>query len=99
MNLSIKPTNKLRRPAGTQAGFTLIEVMMAFALFMFLIGGIFKIASASFQVSAKVTEKGQREMHVAAFFDLVRRNFSAMPGNGKLTMEIPNSVGSSGFNT
>jgi hypothetical protein len=36
-------------------------------------------------------------MHVAAFFDLMRRNFSAMPGNGKLTMELANSLGSSGY--
>ncbi|MFT4550313.1 MAG: type II secretion system protein J [Verrucomicrobiales bacterium] len=99
MNHSIKPTAKQRAADRSQAGFTLLEVTIAFALFTFLIGGIFKIADASFQVSAKVTEKGQQEMHVAAFFDLMRRNFSSMPGNGKVTMAIPNSVGSSGYNT
>lgn len=96
MNHSIKPTSKRSR-SRDRAAFTLLEVTIAMALLMILIGGIFKVAGASFQVSGKVTEKGQQEMHIASFFDLMRRNFGSMPGNGKLTMELPNSLGSSGY--
>ena len=96
MNPSTSPIRN-RDTAARAGGFTLLEITMSLALLMILIGGIFKVAGASFQVSGKVTEKGQQEMHVASFFDLLRRNFGAMPGNGKLTMELPNSLGSSGY--
>jgi type II secretory pathway pseudopilin PulG len=99
MNHSTRPTSRRSRSDQSRAGFTLLEVTIAFALFMILIGGIFKVASACLHLSAKTTEKGQQEMHVAALFDLLRRNFSSMPGNGKVTMEIPNGVASSGYNT
>jgi type II secretory pathway pseudopilin PulG len=99
MNHSIKPTSSCSRADRARAGFTLLEVTLAFALFMILIGGIFSVASASLHLSGRVTEKGQQEMHVAAFFDLLRRNFSAMPGNGKLTMELASSLGSSGYSS
>ena len=98
MNHSTKPTSKQALGARAEAGFTLLEVTLAFALFMILIRGIFSVASASLHLSGKVTEKGQQEMHVAAFFDLMRRNFGSMPGNGKLTMELSNSLASSGYN-
>ena len=93
MNLSIKLTS--RRDRRERAGFTLLEITMALALLMILVGGIFKVAGAAFQVSGKVTEKGQQEMHVASFFDLMRRNFGSMPGNGKLTMVASGSLGDS----
>ena len=98
MNHSIRPTARLRQAAATrQAGFTLLEVTFALFLFGALMAGVFKVASACFQVANTVTEKSQREMHAAAFFGLLRQNFTAMPGNGKITMELPNSLGSAGY--
>ena len=90
MNLSTKPTSNSSR-----SGFTLIEIVAAIALSMLILGGVFNVASACFGLSSTITEKNQTELHSAAFFDLLRRNFSAMPGNGKMTMELPGGVGSS----
>jgi len=88
MNRSTRTSNH----KGGRGGFTLLEITLSLAVLMMLIGGIYQVASAAFQVSGKVTEKGQQEMHIAAFFGLLRQNFGSMPGNAKIVMELENSV-------
>lgn len=71
---------------GRDGGFTLLEVMLALALMVILMGGIYAIADGSIQLATEVSQSQNREMLVHSFIQLAKRNIENLPGNGGMTL-------------
>ena len=63
-----RPKNKQR----LKAAFSLLEVLVAMALIMMVIGGVFAIADGALSLGAAMNAASLREMRVAAFEDQLR---------------------------
>jgi len=61
-------------------GFTLLEVMTALLLIAMVITMVFAIARTSLKLSKSIVDSQNAEMEQQAFFDLLGRRFSSMPG-------------------
>ncbi|MGA0846193.1 MAG: PulJ/GspJ family protein [Luteolibacter sp.] len=72
-------------------GFTLLEVVIATGLLMLIVGMVFGIARTSLALGNAIVETQNEEMAHQAFFDLLSRTFSAMPGNAQFNLEVTDS--------
>jgi len=69
-------------------GFTLLEVMTALLLIAMVITMVFAIARTSLKLSKSIVDSQNAEMEQQAFFDLLGRRFSSMPGNARLELKV-----------
>lgn len=80
---------KLSRSHSRSAGFTLLEVMLAVALFALLIGGIFATQRGAMIIAANITESQEKSMRINSFVELMRRSFEQAPGNSRVHLLLP----------
>lgn len=78
-------------PARPRAGFTLLEVVIATGLIAMLIGMVFAIARSSLALGTRVVETQNEEMLTQAFFELLGKRFSGLPGNARLDLQSEKS--------
>ena len=71
------------------AGFTLLEVMLAVALFALLIGGIFATQRGAMIIAGNITESQEKSMRMNSFVELMRRSFEQAPGNSRVHLIMP----------
>ena len=85
---------RIRRPslANTMA-FTLIEMVVALAVFVIVIAGVFAIANGSMELSADLTQTQERSMIRQNFIDFLRNSFRRLPGEGEITLSVENQRG------
>lgn len=76
-----------------RAGFTLLEVVMAMFLMALLIGMVFGIARSSLTLGNMVVKSQNEEMLHQAFFELLGKRFSALPGNTRFDMQVQKTSG------
>jgi len=62
-------------------GFSLLELVLAMAVFSLLMGMVFTTARTSLQLSNEVIKAQNETMLKVAFFGLLNRHFSSLPGN------------------
>ena len=67
-------------------GFTLLEMVIAVGLMALVAGMVFGIARSSLALSNRIVETQNEEMEHQAFFDLLGRRFSSLPGNTRLEL-------------
>ncbi|MFD0894791.1 prepilin-type N-terminal cleavage/methylation domain-containing protein [Luteolibacter ambystomatis] len=68
-------------------GFTMLEMVLALMLMAMVIGMVFRASQASLMLANTVTESQNEEMLHQAFFDLLGRRFSALPGNTRFDLK------------
>ncbi len=73
------------------AGFTLLEVVIATGLLMIIVGMVFGIARTSLALGNAIVQTQNEEMAHQAFFDLLGRTFSSMPGNARFDLKVEDS--------
>ncbi len=73
------------------AGFGLLEIIFALGILAGISGTVFLLAQIMLQHSSAVVEKQRETMHRQAFFDLMKKQFSELPGNAvvDLTFDDP----------
>lgn len=75
-------------PSQRSRGFTLIEVMTALLLIAMVVSMVFAIARTSLKLSKSIVDSQNAEMEQQAFFDLLGRRFSSMPGNARFDLQV-----------
>lgn len=75
-------------PSTRPRGFTLLEVMTALLLIAMVISMVLAIARTSLKLSKSIVDSQNAEMEQQAFFDLLGRRFSSMPGNARLDLKV-----------
>ncbi|MFZ9935947.1 MAG: PulJ/GspJ family protein [Luteolibacter sp.] len=73
------------------AGFTLLEVVIATGLLTIIVGMVFGIARTSLALGNAIVQTQNEEMAHQAFFDLLGRTFSSMPGNARFDLKVEDS--------
>lgn len=73
-------------PRHAAAGFTLLEVMMVLLLMAVISGMVFSISRSSLKLSKAIVDSQAIEMEQQAFFQLLGRRFSSLPGNARLQL-------------
>ena len=76
------------------AGFTLVEIILALAIFALLAGGIFAAVSAATRSTALLTRDLSAMRTVDAFIDFCRMGFANAGGAEKITVTTRTSGGS-----
>lgn len=74
-------------------GFTLLELVVAIGLMAIVAGMVFGIARSSLALGNKIVETQNEEMEHQAFFDLLGRRFSSLPGNTRMELVSKDSGG------
>jgi prepilin-type N-terminal cleavage/methylation domain-containing protein len=80
-------------PANRRPGFTLLEVVLAIALMGLLIGMVFAIARSSLALGQTVINTQNEEMLHQAFFELLGKRFSSLPGNTRFDLTVQSTAG------
>ena len=80
------------RAARTQnRGFTLIELVLAMGLMAILVGMVFGTARTSLALGNTIVETQNEEMLHQAFFELLSRRISSLPGNTRFDLKVSDS--------
>ncbi|HYF35382.1 MAG TPA: prepilin-type N-terminal cleavage/methylation domain-containing protein [Prosthecobacter sp.] len=74
----------LRHPGG----FTLLEMIVALAAFVLLIGGIFAITRGTVELSNDVSIAQDRSLLRQNFIEFVRRSFRTLPGGAEVRLTV-----------
>lgn len=81
------PSARRRR----RRGFTLLEMVLALALFAILSGMIFGVATQTMSLISDVVEDQNQASTETAFFELLDRQFASLPGNARLELVTEDS--------
>ena len=73
------------------SGFTLLELVLAMGLLVIIIGMVFGTARTSLALGNTIVKSQNEEMLHQAFFELLSRRFSALPGNTRLNLTVEDS--------
>ncbi|RPJ34912.1 MAG: prepilin-type N-terminal cleavage/methylation domain-containing protein [Verrucomicrobiaceae bacterium] len=80
------------RPARLRrTGFTLLELVIAMGLLAIIVGMVFGIARTSLALGNTIVATQNEEMERQAFFELLSRRFSSLPGNTRLELKVEDS--------
>ena len=71
-----------------QAGFTLLEMVVALAVFVIIIAGVFAIAKGTMELSSDMTEAQERSMIRQNFVEFLRESFRRLPGEAEISLEV-----------
>lgn len=80
-------------PIQRRSGFTLLEVVLAVGLIAMLIGMVFTLTRASLALGQTVVDTQNEEMLQQAFFELLGKRFSSLPGNARFDLRYEQSGG------
>jgi prepilin-type N-terminal cleavage/methylation domain-containing protein len=72
-------------------GFTLLELVIAMGLLAILVGMVFTTARTSLALGNTIVKTQNEEMLQQAFFELLNRRFSSLPGNARLNLAVNDS--------
>jgi prepilin-type N-terminal cleavage/methylation domain-containing protein len=74
-----------------RSGFTLLELVLAIGLLAILVGMVFTTARTSLALGNTIVKTQNEEMLQQAFFELLSRRFSSLPGNTRLELAVSDS--------
>lgn len=72
-------------------GFTLLELVIAIGLLAILVGMVFGTARTSLALGNTIVKTQNEEMLHQAFFELLSRRFSSLPGNTRFDLKVEGS--------
>jgi type II secretory pathway pseudopilin PulG len=72
----------------TPGAFTLVELVVSIALIGLLVGMVFTTARSSLELGNSVVKTQSEEMLHQAFFELLEKRFSSLPGNTRLDLKV-----------
>ncbi len=72
-------------------GFTLLELVIAMGLLAILVGMVFTTARTSLALGNTIVETQNEEMLHQAFFELLNRRFTSLPGNTRFDLKVQDS--------
>ncbi len=75
-------------PPSRQAGFTLLELVIALLLIALLVGMVFSTARSSLVLGNSVVQTQNEEMLHQAFFELLENRLAALPGNTRMDLKV-----------
>ena len=81
-------------PLVARAGFTLLEMVVALAVFVIIIAGVFAIAQGSMELSTDMRVSQERSMIRQNFIEFLRESFRRLPGDADITLEVQAARGS-----
>lgn len=81
------PAAPRRRPAW-RAAFTLIEMMVALAVFVLLMGGIFAIAQGTMELGNDLAFVQDRSAVRQNFISFLRRSYRNLPGDAEVRLKV-----------
>ena len=73
------------------AGFTLLELVLAMGLMVILVGMVFGTARTSLALGNTIVETQNKEMLHQAFFELLNRRLTTLPGNTRFDLKVSDS--------
>lgn len=73
-------------------GFTLLEIVISLLLIAILFGMVFATARASLDLGNSVVKTQNEEMLHQAFFELLEKRFSGLPGNTRLDLKVSDTA-------
>ncbi len=76
----------------SKRGFTLLEIIIALLLIAMLFGMIFATSRASLELGNNIVKTQNEEMLHQAFFDLLEKRFSTLPGNTRLDLQVTDTA-------
>ncbi len=79
-------------PSRSRNGFTLVELVLSILLLALLTGMIFSTSTASLELGNNIVKTQNEEMLHQAFFDLLQKRFSSLPGNTRLDLKVTDSA-------
>lgn len=82
---------KTRNAHRPEAGFTLLELVVAIGLMAIISGMVFGIARTSLALGNTIVATQNEEMEHQAFLDLLGRFFPALPGNARFELAVEDS--------
>lgn len=88
-SLLVQHSSRLLR----RTAFTLIEMVVALAVFVIVIAGVFAIANGSMELSADLTQTQERSMIRQNFIDFLRNSFRRIPGDAEISLAVENQRG------
>ncbi|MDP3849064.1 MAG: prepilin-type N-terminal cleavage/methylation domain-containing protein [Luteolibacter sp.] len=74
-----------------RSGFTLLELVISMGLLALIVGMVFGIARTSLVLGNTIVQTQNEEMEHQAFFELLSRRFSALPGNTRFDLQVEDS--------
>jgi prepilin-type N-terminal cleavage/methylation domain-containing protein len=79
-------------PAKTRnQGFTLLELVIAIGLLAILVGMVFGTARTSLALANTIVKTQNEETLHQAFFELLGKRFSSLPGNARFDLKVKDS--------
>lgn len=74
-------------------GFTLLEIIIALAVFLIIIAGVFAIAKGAMELSADLTASQERAMTRQNFIEFLRSSFRRLPGDAEVMLAVESQRG------
>jgi prepilin-type N-terminal cleavage/methylation domain-containing protein len=82
---------KIHSAIPRRRGFTLLELVIAMGLLAILVGMVFTTARTSLALGNTIVKTQNEEMLQQAFFELLNRRFSSLPGNARFNLAVNDS--------
>ncbi|MBL9115341.1 MAG: type II secretion system protein [Verrucomicrobiaceae bacterium] len=79
------PANSIQRAPG---GFTLLEIMLALAIFGVVVTGVFAIAQGTMELSVSMKEAQEAGMIRQNFIEFLRSSFRRLPADAEMQLEV-----------
>lgn len=73
-------------------GFTLLELIVAMLMIALLFGMVFATSRAALELGNNIVKTQNEEMLQQAFFDLLEKRLSTLPGNTRLDLKVTDTA-------
>jgi prepilin-type N-terminal cleavage/methylation domain-containing protein len=72
----------------SRSGFTLLEIVIALLMIGLLFGMVFSTSRAALDLGNNIVKTQNEELLHQAFFDLLEKRFTSLPGNTRLDLKV-----------
>jgi general secretion pathway protein J len=76
----------MKRTYLKRAGFTLVEMLLAIAIFVLLVGAVYTVVSVAVTASSNLGEEQMEARKLGAFQDFLRRGFVNLPVEAEISL-------------
>jgi prepilin-type N-terminal cleavage/methylation domain-containing protein len=76
----------------SRSGFTLLEIVIALLMIGLLFGMVFTTSRAALDLGNNIVKTQDEEMLHQAFFDLLEKRFTTIPGNTRLDLKVTDTA-------
>lgn len=93
-NMALQPHVSAMKssPKKSRSGFTLLEIVIALLMIGLLFGMVFSTSRAALDLGNNIVKTQNEEMLHQAFFDLLEKRFTTIPGNTRLNLKVTDTA-------